>query len=335
MTTQIVYSEEFSKHDNPSHPENARRLVAIMNEIKKATFYNELEFLKPETLPENILYATHSDWMIEQIKDMSTDDSAWIDMDTYVCYGDYETAKLAAGGLLQVCNNVMEGGADNAFALIRPPGHHATKDRSMGFCLFNNTAIAANEIAKKGKKILIFDHDVHHGNGTQDIHYNRKDIMYQSFHLYPHYPGTGGINEIGTNDGEGYTINAPISHGNGDKAISQILEDVFLSVAEQFKPDLIIFSAGFDSHHLDPLGGMKLTANFYGELIKKYQEIQPKIVCTLEGGYNLEWMGKCIVSQLGQMTSNKVKIDDSSSEHQNVNEVINRIKNKIEKYWKI
>ena len=335
MTTQIVYSKEFLKHDNASHPENAERLNVMMNEIKKAPFYKELEFLEPELLPEEALYSVHSDEMIQQIKDISSVGDEWIDMDTYVCKSDYETARLASGGLLQITKNVLGGKADNAFALIRPPGHHATQDRSMGFCLFNNAAIAANEISKDGKKVLIFDCDVHHGNGTQYIFYDRKDVMYQSFHLYPHYPGTGAIGDIGTGDGKGYTINAPLGHGNGNETISRLLDEIFLPIARRYKPDIIIVSVGYDSHHLDQLGGLKLTSNFFGDIIAKLQEIQPKIVCTLEGGYNLDWIGKCLVSQLGQMISHKVIFDDSAEEDSNVESVINKIKKEIGTYWKI
>ena len=335
MTTQIVYSEDFLRHDDPSHPENAKRLTSIIKEIKKAPFHEKLQFISPKIVPENALNDVHSNYMIKQIKNMSKDEISWIDYDTYVCKGSYEIAKLAAGGLLQICKNVINNEAENGFALIRPPGHHATHDLSMGFCLFNNVAIAANEISKKGKKILIFDHDVHHGNGTQDIFYGRKDVMYQSFHLSPHYPGTGAVNEIGKDKGEGYTINAPISHGNGDKAISQLIDEIFLPIAKKFKPDMILFSSGYDSHHYDPLGGLNITANFYGEIIKKFQEVQTRIVCTLEGGYNLEWMGKCIVSQLAQMNQYEIKIDDSSSEYNNVNDLIQQIKKIMKKYWEL
>lgn len=335
MTTQIVYSDEFSKHNNPGHPENAERLHVMMKEIKKAPFYKDIEFVKPVILPENSLYDVHSERMIEQVKEMSSEYNSWIDLDTYVSYSDYETARLAAGGVLQACKNVLKGDADNAFALVRPPGHHATKNRSMGFCLFNNAAIAANEITKLGKKVLIFDFDVHHGNGTQDIFYDRKDVMYQSFHLSPHYPGTGGVDEIGTGVGEGYTVNAPLSYGNGDRAVSKLLDEIFLPIAKQFKPDIIVISSGYDSHHLDPLGGLKLTANFFGEMISRLQEIQPRIVCTLEGGYNLGWIGKCLVSQLGQMIEEHVKFDDTTIEEENAKEVIIGLKNELKKYWKL
>jgi len=335
MTTQIAYSNDFSRHDNAGHPENAKRLHVMLNEMRNTSFYDELDFFEPDLISEEALYLLHSDEMIQQVKDLSSIGDSWIDMDTYVCKSDYETARKAAAGLLQLSRNVLDGKADNGFALVRPPGHHATHDRSMGFCLFNNAALTANEISKTGKQVLIFDCDVHHGNGTQYLLYDRKDIMYQSFHLYPHYPGTGPIEDIGDGDGKGYTINAPLSHGNGNEAVSQLLDEIFLPIARQFKPDLVIISSGYDSHHLDPLGGLKLTSNFFGEIIAKFQNIQPKIVCTLEGGYNLNWIGKCLVSQLGQMISRQVTFDDVTEEDTNVELIINKIKNELASYWKI
>jgi len=335
MTTQIVYSKEFLKHDNAAHPENAQRLVVMMNEIKKAPFYKELEFVEPELLSEEMLHGVHSDEMVWKIKEMSSHDESWVDMDTYVCKSDYETARLAAGGVVKLAKNVLGGKADNAFGLVRPPGHHATSTRSMGFCLFNNIAIAANEISKKGKRVLVFDLDVHHGNGTQDIFYGRKDVLYQSFHLSPHYPGTGDIEEMGVGVGKGYTINAPLSYGNGEVAVSKLLDEIFMPIARNFKPDIILVSSGFDSHHLDPLGGLKLSSNFFGEIISRLQNVQSKIVCTLEGGYNLDWIGKCLLSQIGQMMYHPVKFDDPVSEDINVGEVIEKIRNEMEKYWKI
>jgi acetoin utilization deacetylase AcuC-like enzyme len=335
MTTQVVHSDEFQKHNNSGHPENAQRLVVMMDEIKKAPFYKKLEFITPEILPESLLFDIHSERLVEQIREISLDGDAWIDMDTYVCRNDFETARLAAGGLVQICNNVIKDEAENAFALIRPPGHHATKNRSMGFCLFNNAAIAANELTKQGKKILIFDSDVHHGNGTQDIFYDRSDVMYQSIHLSPHYPGTGAIEETGIGEGEGYTINAPISQGNGNKTVAKILDEIFLPITKQFKPDLIIMSSGYDSHHMDPLGGLRFTYSFFGEMIAKYQKIQPKIVCTLEGGYNLNTIGKCLVSQLGQMTNQKIEFDDETSEYEIGRDYITTLKREIIRYWDI
>jgi acetoin utilization deacetylase AcuC-like enzyme len=335
MVTQIIYSNEFNKHNNTGHPENAERLNIIIEEIKKSTIYNELEFIKPQILSEKSLYEVHSDRMIEQIKEISSTGDAWIDLDTYVCKDDYEIARLAAGGLLVACKAIVTKKAHNAFALVRPPGHHASKNRSMGFCLFNNAAIAANELAKLGKKVLIFDFDVHHGNGTQDIFYDRNDVLYQSLHLSPHYPGTGCIEEIGIGKGTGYTINSPLYYGNGDNAVTKLLDEIFLPIAKQFKPDIVIMSCGFDSHHLDPLGGLRITCNFYGKIIKKFQEVQPKIACTLEGGYNLDWIGKCVLSQLGQMTGNILEFDDKTTEEENVEEVINGLKNELNKFWDI
>jgi acetoin utilization deacetylase AcuC-like enzyme len=335
MTTQIAYSEAFQKHNNPAHPENAQRLRVMMEELRKAPFFDDLIFIEPTLLKEESLYHVHSDEMIQQVKQLSQTGDTWIDMDTYVCQSDYDTARLAAGGLLDISMNVLKGKTDNGFALIRPPGHHATHTRSMGFCLFNNAAITAHEITKTGKKVLIFDHDVHHGNGTQDIFYNRNDVIYQSLHLFPHYPGTGHIQEIGSGPGKGFTINAPLTHGNGDNAVSKLLDTIFLPIAQQFKPDIILISTGYDSHHADVLGGLRFTTDFFAKMIAKYQIIQPKIVCTLEGGYNLQRIGKCLASQLGQLTSQPITYDDTTIEQSSIEPVIEQLKNELDNYWRL
>jgi len=335
MVTHVVYSEIFHKHDNSDHPENAKRLLVMMNELQHAPFFDQVTLVEPDILPEESLYEIHSERMIEQIKNLSLQDGSWLDMDTYVCRSDYETARFAAGGLVQACKQVMAGKIDNAFSMARPPGHHATRTHSMGFCLFNNAALAAHALTKEGKRVLIFDNDVHHGNGTQDIFYDRNDVMYQSFHLYPHYPGTGAVEEVGSEKGEGYTINAPLSHGTGNDAVSQVLDEVFIPIAHQFKPDLIVVSSGYDSHHADPLGGFMFTSNFFGEMIAKLQEIQPKIVCTLEGGYNLSWIGKCLVSQIGQLVGHPVKFEDSIKGETTAKSVVDTIKNELGTYWKL
>jgi acetoin utilization deacetylase AcuC-like enzyme len=335
MTTQLGFSEKFNRHNNAAHPENAERLKVMIEEIRNSSIINKLDIIEPEFVDEESLHSVHSNELIENIKNLSLNEESWIDFDTYVSSSDYETARLAAGCVVQLSKNVMDGKSDNAFALVRPPGHHATKTRSMGFCLFNNIAIAANEMTKLGKKVLIFDLDVHHGNGTQDIFYERNDVFYQSYHLFPHYPGTGSVGEIGTGGGKGYTINAPLSHGNGNNAIKKLLDEIFIPVAKQFKPDIILISSGFDSHHEDNLGGLKLTANFFGEMIRYLQKVQTKIVCTLEGGYNLNWIGKCLLSQLGQMVSKPVDIKDESYETEKVDILIDSIKKEIGDFWEL
>jgi acetoin utilization deacetylase AcuC-like enzyme len=335
MTTQIVFSDEFNKHDTADHPENADRLYVMLDAVEQAPFYKKLQIIEPEMLPEPLLYEVHSAEMIERVKEISQTGDSWIDLDTYVCKSDYETARLAAGGVFSVCRNVIQGEAQNGYALVRPPGHHASAERSMGFCLFNNAGLAAHALSKKGKRILIFDHDIHHGNGTQSIFYERKDVMYQSFHLSPHYPGTGDVDEIGEGDGKGYTINAPLGYGHDDRAVSQLFDDIFIPITKQFKPHLIIISAGYDSHHADQLGGLKLTANFFGEMIKRFQEVQPRIVCTLEGGYNLQWIGKCFMSQLGQLMSHPLRFDDPVQGNDDVTAVICKMKKELQDYWEL
>jgi acetoin utilization deacetylase AcuC-like enzyme len=306
-----------------------------MRELQKVRFFDELRIVEPEILPEELLYTVHTPEMIQLIKDSSVTSGFWIDLDTYVCKGDYETARLAAGGVLQSCTDVMNGTIENAFALVRPPGHHAASNRSMGFCLFNNAAIAAEQFSKQKKRVLIFDHDVHHGNGTQGIFYERSDVMYQSFHLSPHYPGTGAVVEVGAKKGEGFTVNAPLPFGAGDASVRALMKEVFLPVAAEFRPDLILVSAGYDSHHADHLGGLRLSANLFGEILAELQKVQPRIVCTLEGGYNLEWIGRCLLSQVSQLVYSPLDFPDEVVEQTSADAVLKMMKKEMKKYWKI
>jgi acetoin utilization deacetylase AcuC-like enzyme len=333
MATQLLYSEQFAHHSTSGHPENAQRLTSMLDSLRKTSLYSNLKILSPSPISESLLNEIHSSELIDQIKNLSTADLSWIDFDTYVCKNDFHTASLAAGGLVSLCANVLNDKAVNGFALVRPPGHHATASRSMGFCLFNNVALAAHALTKQGKRVLIFDQDCHHGNGTQQIFFTRKDVLYQSFHLYPHYPGTGDIQEVGIGDGAGYTVNAPVSHGNGDQAITTLLSEIFLPVATQFKPDIILISAGYDSHHADPLGGLSCTTQLYSDIISSFQEIQPRIVCTLEGGYNLNWLSNCFIAQLSQMMQEPITFEDHAQEVLNVASVVSELKNELREYW--
>jgi len=326
--TCIVYSDDYLLHTNEQHPEHAGRLTAIMDYLKKLPFYEKLVLTEPRKATEEEIEKVHSREMVERAKRVG-----WLDMDTYTNEYSYEVAKLAAGGVLTACRTVEEHGG-NAFALVRPPGHHATSIRSMGFCVFNNVAIAGNMLAEMGKRVLIFDHDVHHGNGTHDIFYERRDVMYQSIHLYPHYPGTGSISEVGEGKGEGYTVNVPLPHGAGDECVNEILDEILIPVAHQFAPDFILISAGFDSHHADHLGGLSLSVNMYGEMIRKFSTVQPRIVCSLEGGYNLECLPKGVASELGVLCNMPVIFKDNVAGRE-CNDVVKKLKDVMKEYWEL
>jgi len=333
MVTQVAFSTAFDTHDTPDHPENADRTAVMLDELSMSPLSSAVTMVAPEILPERLLYEVHSAEMIERVKEASLE-GCWIDLDTYVSKNDYETARLAAGAVLQLSEAVVAGRISNGYALVRPPGHHASAERSMGFCLFNNAALAAHELSKQGRRVLIFDHDVHHGNGTQEIFYGRRDVMYMSFHLSPHYPGTGLVPEIGEGAGLGYTVNAPLGFGMGDEVVRRLFDEVFIPVARQFKPDVVLVSAGYDSHHLDPLGGLRLTADFFGEMVQRLQEVQPRVVVTLEGGYNLSWIGRCFLSQLGVLVSQPQHFEDAAVGSGDIRPMVKEMKKVLSAYWR-
>ncbi|MFZ5470964.1 MAG: histone deacetylase, partial [Myxococcota bacterium] len=220
--------------------------------------------------------------------------STQLDPDTAMSEKSYDTAVLAAGAAVQAVEEVLAGRASNAFALVRPPGHHAETARAMGFCLFNNVAIAAETARRVGAaRVLVLDWDVHHGNGTQAAFWKRRDVMYLSSHQFPFYPGTGAPFEIGEGEGEGYTVNCALPGGQGDADYGCVFHELFIPVAEAYRPELVLVSAGFDAHRADPLGGMRVTERGFAAMCSAVKDLadrvcQGRLVLVLEGGYDLD-----------------------------------------------
>jgi acetoin utilization deacetylase AcuC-like enzyme len=250
----------------------------------------------------------HSTGYVRQVESTAGKDFSRLDMDTTTSSGSYEAALLAAGGLCQAISMVASGELDNAFALVRPPGHHAEMDRGMGFCLFNNVAVGARyaQESLQMKRILIVDWDLHHGNGTQHSFEAESSILYFSSHQYPYYPGTGAHSEVGIGEGEGFTINVPLATGYGNGEYAGIFERIVKPVALEFNPDLILVSAGFDIYENDPLGGMRVTPTGFAGLTRSLMDMagkccDGKIVFTLEGGYDLKGLRESVKEVLKEM----------------------------------
>jgi acetoin utilization deacetylase AcuC-like enzyme len=252
----------------------------------------------------------HERAYIDFIKATAGHEHVVLDPDTSAGPKSYETALLAAGGVIEACDAVMEGRVRNAFALVRPPGHHAEASRAMGFCLFNNVAIGAEHLIRRRGlgRILIVDWDIHHGNGTQHAFYSRRDVLYFSTHRVPYYPGTGASREIGDGDGKGFNLNVPLTAGKGDDDFLWIFRNVLAPVAAQYEPEFILVSAGFDVGAGDPLGGMRLSREGFGRLAEALATMaagsaKDRIVLVLEGGYDLRTLREGvfeILTRLGQ-----------------------------------
>ena len=295
MKTAIIYDPVFLKHNQPGHPENAYRLESILTGLREKNLFLNLENIESRSAEVDEISTCHTKEYINFVKEFCGKGGGYLDPDTYSNHYSYEAAIKAVGGSIDLTTSVINGKLKNGFALLRPPGHHALSNKSMGFCLFGNIAIAAKIALTQPRinKVAIVDFDVHHGNGTEALIGDDPNILFISSHQYPFYPGTGSINEIGNGEAEGTVINIPFPAGVGDVGFRDVYETVVFPSIEQFKPDLILVSAGYDAHWDDPLANLSLSLTGFNwisqRLIKTADKIcSGKIVFFLEGGYNLE-----------------------------------------------
>ncbi|MBL7115602.1 MAG: histone deacetylase [Kiritimatiellae bacterium] len=294
MTTGIVYDERFKLHDTRAgHPECASRCDAVLDGIRTCCNENDLSWLSPRPATMDELSLAHSPFYIETVREDVENGAMMLSTgDTDVCPDSYDVACLAAGGAVVAVDAVMSGDVDNAFCVLRPPGHHATRDRGMGFCVFNNIAVAARYVcARYGiERVAIVDWDVHHGNGTQDIFYEDSSVFFFSTHQWPFYPGSGTTDEKGAGEGRGYTLNVPLPAGACMTEVQRAFRNELLPAMRQFQPEFVFVSAGFDSRKGDLIGQMFLSDEDFYELTRLVMKIadetaRGRIVSVLEGGY--------------------------------------------------
>ncbi|HXH69115.1 MAG TPA: histone deacetylase [Pyrinomonadaceae bacterium] len=312
MKTALVHHPIYQKHDTGiGHPETPKRYEVVMNALENdKKFWESLTVVEAEKVSRGIIQACHTKQHFERVEKAFEAGETFLDADTIISMHSFDTAIYAAGGACRAVDAVMSGESQNAFLVARPPGHHATGEHAMGFCLFNNVAVAARYAQNKYKEIervAVVDWDVHHGNGTQGIFFDDPSVFFFSMHQYPWYPGTGSRGEIGYGRGKGFTLNAPVKAQTPAKEQKRMFEDSINDIRKSFKPDLIMVSAGFDAHESDPLGQLKLENEDFVSMTKTMKQwasevCAGRIVSCLEGGYNLETLGETVKNHVAELS---------------------------------
>jgi acetoin utilization deacetylase AcuC-like enzyme len=313
LPTGFVFHPDYLKHDSgQNHPESGERLSSLLAHLEKKGLLSRLKKIQPYPASVDWLEAAHDPRYIKVVEKFCKDGGGMLDPDTHVGPESYQIALLAAGGVMAAVDAVMNKKIKNAFCAIRPPGHHAEKDKAMGFCIFNNVAVGARYVQKRFglKKVLIVDWDVHHGNGTQNIFWDDPSVFYFSIHQFPYYPGSGSENEVGEGEGDGFTFNMPMFAGSGDLEYIEAFQNIFYPLASKFSPEFIFISAGFDAHQEDPLASINLSEAAYKKMteiiIKLASECaEGRLISVLEGGYNLRSLSASVEKHIRALIGKK------------------------------
>jgi acetoin utilization deacetylase AcuC-like enzyme len=315
-----VYDDPvFGEHDaGPGHPERAERLEAVRQGLRQGGLEREVVRAVPRPATREELLRVHTAAHVDRVA-AAEGRRVRFDADTAMGPRSYAAALRAAGAVVDAVDRVLDGALDRAFCCVRPPGHHATPDRAMGFCLLNNVAVgAAAALARGLKRVAVIDFDVHHGNGTQEAFGKDPRVLFVSSHQFPFYPGTGDLDEVGEGDGRGFTVNLPLPAGLGDGEYRRAYREIVEPIARAFEPELVLVSAGFDAHRDDPLGGMALTAAGFAELMDVCLEVasgaaRGRLVAVLEGGYDLDGLAESTAAVVGRMLDRPVAVSRAAT----------------------
>ena len=313
----LLYADErvLDHKPSPGHPERPERFIAALAGIEAAGFGDALIRATPTAAPTAALLGVHSKAHVDLIEGYAGQDHVHVDGDTQMSAGSLLAARLAAGAGLDAIAALDDDVADAALCVMRPPGHHATPTRAMGFCLYNNVAVTAHALTERGEKVAIIDFDAHHGNGTQDVFYGRDDVLFVSMHEYPQYPGTGAANETGTGAGTGFTINFPMPSGTTGDVYLRAFDEIVQPALESFKPDWLLMSAGFDAHRADPITNLGLTSGDYTDLCARLvsSSTAGKRIAFLEGGYDLDALANSSAACVGALLGVEHRPEPSTS----------------------
>ncbi|RUM89881.1 MAG: histone deacetylase [Thermodesulfatator sp.] len=340
MKVGLVYDDLFLQHKpGDYHPERPERLIKIRERLQQEDLAPWISWLAPRRANKEEILWNHSEAYYERVASTAGKPYVQLDPDTATSEASFEAALHAVGAQFVALDELFRENFRSVFCLVRPPGHHAEYDRAMGFCLFNNAALAAHYALKvlKFSRVLLVDWDLHHGNGTQHSFYPHPEVLYFSTHQFPYYPGTGRLEEVGQGEGTGYTVNVPLPAGCGDAEYLAVFEEILRPVARAFRPEVVIVSAGFDPYEEDPLGGMRVSSKGFGALAGVVREIaeesaEGKVLLTLEGGYSLSGLAES-VAQVIRVLAGADKPEIKGEPSAKFRQYLEDIKRFFSRYW--